>query len=208
MARNSRWGICRMLCESARHGTLRSEDARRWADILSRHAVGRALCLDESCPRKTGDRAESVGYSPGSGISGNTPGCDSSQIRISGSGSAGIAAGMASLLDERVRSVLARRTITSYQSIVDAENYSVSLDWFVTGILLHFDLPDILACIHPRPVWIYDAVDADGKPIPESAVHNSFLRRVPENSPVYGTLRFGVGPEKEEDLYSQWLRIT
>jgi cephalosporin-C deacetylase-like acetyl esterase len=131
---------------------------------------------------------------------------DASQIRILGRGSAGLAGGMAALLDERVRSILLTHAIPSYQSIVDSEDYSVSLDWFVPGILQHFDLPDILASISPRPVWIYNSVDADGKPISKTTARDCFLQRVPENSPAFSTLRFGVGPKNEEDLYSNWLQ--
>jgi cephalosporin-C deacetylase-like acetyl esterase len=139
---------------------------------------------------------------------GTRPDVDASQIRILGSGSAGIAGGMTTLLDERVRSILVRHAFPSYRSIVDSEDYSVSLDWFVPGILQHFDLPDILASISPRPVWIYDAVDADGKPMSETAVRDCYLERVPEHSPVFSTLRFGVGSTDEDDLYSSWLQNT
>ncbi len=131
---------------------------------------------------------------------------DASRIRILGRGSAAIAAGMAALLDERVQSILLTQSIPSYQSIVDAEDYSVTLDWFLPGILQHFDLPDILASLSPRPVWIYDAVDADGKPLSKSAARDCYLQRVPEHSSAFRTLRFGVGPKNESDLYSNWLQ--
>jgi hypothetical protein len=110
------------------------------------------------------------------------------------------------VLDPRVRSLLLTHAIPSWQSIVDAEDYSVSLDWFVPGILQHFDLPDLLASIAPRPVWIYGAVDADGKPISESALRSAWLERVPEHSSVFTTLFLGVGPDHDEDLYPAWLQ--
>ena len=131
---------------------------------------------------------------------------DVSQIRILGRGSAGIAGGMAALLDERVRSILLTQAILSYQSLVDCEDYSVSLDWFVPGILQHFDLPDILASMSPRPVWIYDAVDGDGKPVSETTARDAYLQRVPEHSSAFRTLRFGVELKNEADLYSSWLQ--
>jgi hypothetical protein len=134
------------------------------------------------------------------------PDVDASQIRVLGRGSAGNAGGMAALLDERVRSILLTQAIPSYQSIVDSEDYSVTLDWFVPGILQHFDLPDILASLSPRPVWIYNAVDADGKPLSKAAARDCYLQRVPENSPAFSTLRFGDGPKNEAELYSNWLQ--
>jgi cephalosporin-C deacetylase-like acetyl esterase len=136
------------------------------------------------------------------------PDVDSSRIRILGRGSAGIAGALATVLDPRVHSLLLTHAISSWQSIVDAENYSVTLDWFIPGILQHFDLPDILASMAPRPIWVYDAVDADGDPISESALRDVFLKRVPVHSSVFTTLRLGVGPDNDEDLFSTWLQNT
>lgn len=133
---------------------------------------------------------------------------DSSRIRILGRGSAGVAGGLATVLDPRVGSLLLTRAIPSWQSIIEAEDYSVSLDWFIPGILQNFDLPDLLASVAPRPVWIYDAVDADGQPISESALRDIYLQRIPERSSVFTTLRLGVAPDHHEDLYAEWLQKT
>lgn len=133
---------------------------------------------------------------------------DDSRIRILGRGSAGVAGGLATVLDPRVCSLLLTRAIPSWESIIEAEDYTVSLDWFVPGILQNFDLPDLLASVAPRPVWIYDAVNADGQPISESALRDIYLQRVPERSSAFRTLRLGVAPEHEEDLYAEWLQKT
>ena len=42
----------------------------------------------------------------------------------------------------------------------------------------------------------------------ETAVRDCYLQRVPEHSPVFGTMRFGVEPKDEDDLYSSWLQNT
>ncbi|MGB8478316.1 MAG: acetylxylan esterase [Acidobacteriaceae bacterium] len=96
---------------------------------------------------------------------------DLSQVQIVGKGPAGLAALMAAALDRRVRSVLIDRTLATHTSIVDSQEYSLPLDWFLPGILQHFDLPDIVAAIHPRPTWVLNAVDAIEGVLPESAVH-------------------------------------
>jgi len=169
-----------------------------------------SICVAWDCPRR-GPPQEARFSIEGCSSPTDLPGpiwsdVDASRIRILGRGSAAIAAGMAALLDERVQSILLTQSIPSYQSIVDAEDYSVTLDWFLPGILQHFDLPDILASLSPRPVWIYDAVDADGKPLSKSAARDCYLQRVPEHSSAFRTLRFGVGPKNESDLYSNWLQ--
>ena len=139
---------------------------------------------------------------------GTRPDVDSSQIRILGRKSAAIAAAMATLLDDRVRSILIREAIPAYQSIVDAEDYTVSLDWFLPGILEHFDLPDILAAASPRPVWICDAVDSEGKAMTESKAREYYFGRAAADSPVYKTLQFRAETKGEDELYNQWLRNT
>ena len=59
----------------------------------------------------------------------------------------------------------------------------------------------------PHPVRISGiVVDADGKPLSKSAARDCYLQRVPEHSSAFRTLRFGVGPKNESDLYSNWLQ--
>jgi hypothetical protein len=98
------------------------------------------------------------------------PDVDPSSIRILAKGSSGLAALMATALDDRVRSVLIRQAPSTYLSIVESEEYSLTLDWFVPGILEHFDLPEVAAAMAPRPAWIVDAVDAQGSILPEATV--------------------------------------
>jgi hypothetical protein len=81
---------------------------------------------------------------------------DPSHSRILGRGPAGLAALMTAALDERIQAVLIQRTLATYSSIVDSEEYEIALDWFAPGILKHFDVPDTAAAIYPRPVWVVD----------------------------------------------------
>lgn len=133
------------------------------------------------------------------------PDVNTSQIRILGSGPAGLAALMAAALDESVQSVLIQRTLATYFSVVDSEDYSLALDWFVPRILQHFDIPDIAAAIYPRPVWVINALDADGAVLPESVVRARFAQRVPEAS--IPLKRFSVrSVVDDDDVYVDWLK--
>jgi cephalosporin-C deacetylase-like acetyl esterase len=132
---------------------------------------------------------------------------DASQIRILGKGPAGLAALMAAALDESVRSVLIERTLATYVSVVDAEDYSLALDWFVPAILQHFDIPDIAAAIHPRPVWVIDAVDADGAVLPESAVRERYMQRISETSVAFKECRLRTIVD-DGDVYVDWLKLS
>jgi hypothetical protein len=131
---------------------------------------------------------------------------DGSQIRVIGEGSAGLAAMMAAVLDQRVRSVFLSRSVATYSSVVNSEDYALTLDWFVPGILQHFDIPDIAAAIHPRPVWVIDALDAEGKVLPESSVRDSYAQRIPLSSTPLKGLRIKTTDGNENDAYLEWLK--
>lgn len=131
---------------------------------------------------------------------------DGSQIRILGKGSAGLAAMMAAALDQRVRSILISRSIASYSSVVNSENYVLALDWFVPGILQHFDIPDIAAAIYPRPVWVIDALDGDGTVLPESSARDCYTRRISPTSVALKSIRIQTTAEKDSEVYVDWLK--
>jgi hypothetical protein len=131
---------------------------------------------------------------------------DPSQIRILGKGPAGLAALMAAALDERFQAVLIERTLATYSSIVDSEEYDLALDWFAPGILKHFDIPDITAAIYPRPVWIVDAVDAQAGVLSESAVRESYSKRIPPASVALKEVVIRTTTEDDKKLYVDWLK--
>jgi hypothetical protein len=113
---------------------------------------------------------------------------------------------MATLLDEGVRSVLIDRTLATYTSIVDAEQYGLALDWFVPGILQHFDIPDIAAAVYPRPVWMINALDADGAVLPESAVRERYSQRISVGSIALKEFSVRTTEEDDEEAYIDWLK--
>ena len=91
-------------------------------------------------------------------------------------------------------------------SIVQSTGYSLQLDWFVPGILRHFDVPDLSAAVYPRPVWIVDAVDADGTTLTEQDVHQSYAQRIPDTSAVMRKLRILNTSRQDSEIYRDWLR--
>ena len=135
---------------------------------------------------------------------------DSSQIRIVGVGGSGLAAMMAALLDHRVRSVLVDRTLASYTSILEAEDYSLNLEWFVPGILRSFDLPQLAAAFSPRPCWILNGVGANGQILSETSLRAQYSRDITNQTPAPATLRLFVTPERDDpqETYLTWLKNT
>jgi hypothetical protein len=131
---------------------------------------------------------------------------EGSQIRVLGRGPAGLAALMAGALDESVRSVLLDRTLATYASIVDAEDYAIALDWFVPGILQHFDIPDIAAAIYPRPVWITNALDGDGAVLSESVLRARYSQRISAGSIALKEFSVRTTVEDDKEVYIDWVK--
>jgi pimeloyl-ACP methyl ester carboxylesterase len=137
------------------------------------------------------------------------PDVDASQIRIAGVESCGLAAMMAALLDDRVRSVLVDRTPASYTSIVDSESYSIKLAWFVPGILRQFDLPQIATVLSPRPCWILNGVDANGQILSETSLRERYSLHLSDKGPANAGVCIVVKPERDpQESYLDWLQDT
>ena len=135
------------------------------------------------------------------------PDVDVTQVRIVGVGSSGLVAMMAALLDDRVRSVLVDRTLANYMLIVESENYSLQLAWFVPGILRQFDLPQIAAAMSPRPCWILNGVDANGQVLSETSLRNQYTRQPSGEVAANKNVRILIGPEGDpQDCYLRWLK--
>lgn len=137
------------------------------------------------------------------------PDVDTTQIRILGIGSAGLAAMMATFLDNRPRSVLVDRTLVSYASILESENYSLKLAWFVPGILRQFDLSDIAVGLSPRPCWILNGVDPNGQLYSETSLREQYSRSINSETQLPASLRLLVKPERDpQNTYMEWLKNT
>ena len=136
------------------------------------------------------------------------PDVDASQIRVIGQEEAGLAVLMATVVDQRIRSILLARMLVSYMSVVQSTDYSLSLDWFVPGILRHFDVPDLSAAIYPRSVWVVDAVDAPGRALTAQEVRQSWAQRIPDDSAVMRKLRILNTSEQSQETYLDWLQSS
>jgi cephalosporin-C deacetylase-like acetyl esterase len=133
------------------------------------------------------------------------PDVNASQIRIVGQEEAGLAALIATVLDKRARSILLTRTLVSYMSLVESKDYSLPLEWFVPGILRHFDIPDLVAAVHPRPVWIVDTVDTSEASLSDVEVRSCYARRIPEDSTAFKELKILHTSTHDRAAYMDWL---
>jgi cephalosporin-C deacetylase-like acetyl esterase len=134
---------------------------------------------------------------------------DQSRIRGLGEGGAALASLLVGVLDDRLQSLLLDRPLATYQSVVESEAYSLDLSWFLYGVLNHFDIPDLIGSLAPRPCWILNAADSDGETLPESEVLARYTGAVEmfTKSDAGRQLRFIVCPEDEKaKIYSDWLQ--
>jgi len=137
------------------------------------------------------------------------PDVDPSQIRIVGVGAAGLAAMMATYLDDRPRALLVDRTLVSYASILESKSYSLDLAWFIPGILRNFDLPQIADAVSPRPCWILNGVGPNGKILSESSLLEQYRCGMINALPLPESLRLLVDAKHDpQESYLEWLNNT
>lgn len=70
------------------------------------------------------------------------------------------------VLDGRIRGAAFDHMLVSYHSVVTHRVHRDIYEGVVPGVLKAYDLPDLVAALAPRPVWLVDAVDPLGKPVP------------------------------------------
>jgi cephalosporin-C deacetylase-like acetyl esterase len=89
-----------------------------------------------------------------------------SAITIYGKGALGMVALHAAVLDERIRRIVVEGSLVSYRTIVDQPVHRDISPIMIPGVLQHYDTPDLIAALAPRPVSIYDPIDAVGNSVP------------------------------------------
>jgi len=136
---------------------------------------------------------------------------DQGRIRGLGEKGAALAVLLAGVLDDRVVSFLLDRPLATYQSVVESETYSLDISWFLFRVLNHFDIPDLIGSLAPRPCWILNAADSEGEAIPESEILARYTKATEmfTKSEARQQLRFIVCLEDEKaKAYSDWLQTT
>jgi hypothetical protein len=134
---------------------------------------------------------------------------DPNRIHGLGEKGAALAVLLSGVLDDRLHSVLLDNPIATYQSVVESETYSLDLSWFLFGVLKHFDIPDLVGSLAPRPCWILNAADSQGKTLAESEVLPLYKKPIEifKQSNAGRPIQFMVYPEREKrKAYDSWLR--
>lgn len=82
----------------------------------------------------------------------------------------------AAALDNRIRRLALEGMLVSYDSVVSHRIHQQIFEEVVPSALKYFDLPDLVAGLAPRPVWIVNAVNGLGHPVPSSEVRGAYTR--------------------------------
>jgi hypothetical protein len=111
-------------------------------------------------------------------------------VSLVGDGPHGLIALYAAALDERVRGVALRQTVTDYRSLAVAERYTQPFGIYAYGLLREFDLPEVAEAIRPRPVLLLNASTPLGEPAGARArdlyerVSNASVQTLDNEDPV------------------------
>jgi hypothetical protein len=136
---------------------------------------------------------------------------DHGRIRGLGQGGAALAVLLASVIDDRLHSILLDSPIATYRSIVESRVNYLHVSWYLYGVLKHFDLPDLTGCLAPRRCWLLNSTDARGEPLPESqlAAFYEHALGIFKQSEASDGLQFKVCPERDKSkIIESWLQAS
>jgi cephalosporin-C deacetylase-like acetyl esterase len=139
------------------------------------------------------------------------PDVDPKRIHGLGRHGAAIALLLAGAMDERLSSLMLDSIVATYRSIVESKTYSLTLPWFAYGILKHFDLPEIVGALAPRPCCLLNATNAEGKPWPGTKLSAIYLHALEayQQSGAGERLQLSVQVDDERSkVLDNWLKTT
>ena len=106
------------------------------------------------------------------------PDVDPDRIYAYGQGGGAMPALYAAVLDRRIHKVALEGMLSSYESVVKNKVHRQVFDSLVPGALKFYDLPDLVAALAPREVWIVGGTDPMGHELPASEIKKEYSRAV------------------------------
>jgi cephalosporin-C deacetylase-like acetyl esterase len=99
---------------------------------------------------------------------------DRERIYLFGKDKGAVPALYAAVLDDRIKKLALEGLLLSYQAVTSARIHRQVFEDVVVGALKSFDLPDLVAALSPRPVWIVNASDPLGHRAEFKAVQSQY----------------------------------
>ncbi|PYV95869.1 MAG: hypothetical protein DMG89_19910 [Acidobacteria bacterium] len=101
---------------------------------------------------------------------------DANKIYVYGKDQGAVPALYAAVVDRRIRKVALANMLSSYESIVKNRVHRQVFEAIVPGALKIYDLPDLVATLAPREVWIINGTDPLGHELPASEISKEYSR--------------------------------
>lgn len=102
------------------------------------------------------------------------PEADPSRLCAVGRGAAAVPLLHAAALDKRIQRLTLDGMLVSYRAVIEASVHQGVFENVIRGVLGLYDLPDLAASLAPRPVWLVDAADPLGRPLPRAEVEREY----------------------------------
>jgi dienelactone hydrolase len=99
---------------------------------------------------------------------------DTAQLFGYGKGAGAVPLLYAAAFDRRLRRAAFEGMLVSYESVVNQRIHQQVFEQVVPGALRDFDLPDLVAAVAPRPVWLINTVNPLGKPAPAAEIRRAY----------------------------------
>lgn len=134
---------------------------------------------------------------------------DPARITVIGKGNALVPAIFAAALEPRITKLACAGGPVSFLDLAALRFHGDIANVIVPGVLEDFDLPDVLALIAPRPVWIVDPRMPSGAPEQLSKVETEYqvVRKKFQDAKANGNFRILARPEgwSFDYFYKDWL---
>jgi len=99
---------------------------------------------------------------------------DPDAVSICGYGDGALLALHAAVLDDKIETVALNRLLISFRSLATEPFWSHSPFLFITDVIAHYDVPELLAALAPGRVLVANAVDELRRPLDISRVRKSY----------------------------------
>jgi cephalosporin-C deacetylase-like acetyl esterase len=117
----------------------------------------------------------------------------------------------AALLDTRIKKLALEGMLVSYQSAVHHKIHRGLFEDVIVGVLKSFDLPDLVATMSPRPVWIVNGTDPLGHRVDQGELQKQYAtaQKSFKLAGAEGSLK--ISPRLTEgsftETYGEWMKL-
>ncbi len=137
---------------------------------------------------------------------------DPRRIAVAGRGSCGTHALYAAALDPTIAGVLADSSLVSWSELVRAKLYTWHFQDFLPRVLTSHDLPQLAGSLAPRPVWVFNALDAEKQLMDKREVRETYRWSLDAYDRAKADKKFYTGVYNDSAefgaIMSGWAKMT